>query len=181
MKKFKEGDILYIKSNETLLSYIAPFYRTIQSVVGGHNVIATHGYLDEHNNIGKEDVVLIAESRCKEIRLATINERMRFRKQLESYNLSFNGITFKYENLTIFKKGDFVSTETGAWTFIVKEPLDYGHANIYIGKCFKGLVYANEGWFSRLATPKEKEDLLNLLAKEGLSWDEENLELINEI
>jgi hypothetical protein len=144
-------------------------------------VIATHGYLDEHNDFSKEDVILIPESRCKEIRLATINETTRFIEQLAFHGLSFNKATFKYEKPTKFKKGDFVSTESGSWTFIVKEPLDKGHALVYAGKCFHELAYGKEGWFSRLATPEEKQELLILLAQKGLSWDEENLELVDEI
>ena len=80
-----------------------------------------------------------------------------------------------------FKKGDFVSTSSGSWTFIIKEPINDEHAHVYAG-CSRGeLVDNTEWWFRRLATPKEKEDLLNLLAQKGCSWDEENLELINEI
>lgn len=80
-----------------------------------------------------------------------------------------------------FKKGDFVSTAKGEWTFIVKEPLDDGHASVYAGCAWGQLVNNKVGWFARHATPEEKQKLLNLLAQKGLSWDEENLELINEI
>lgn len=80
-----------------------------------------------------------------------------------------------------FKKGDFVSTAKGEWTFIVKEPLYDGHASVYAGCTGGQLVNNKAGWFARHATPKEKQELLNLLAQKGLSWDEENLELINEI
>lgn len=80
-----------------------------------------------------------------------------------------------------FKKGDFVSTESGSWTFIIKEPIHDGHAFVYAGKTANELVDNTVGWFKRLATLKEKRDLLNLLAQKGYSWDEENLELINEI
>lgn len=80
-----------------------------------------------------------------------------------------------------FKKGDFVSTLSGSWTFIIKEPINDEHAYVYAGCSDGELVENTRGWFRRLATPKEKKDLLNLLAQKGLYWDEENLELINEI
>ena len=74
-----------------------------------------------------------------------------------------------------------MSTESGSWTFIVKELINDECAYVYAG-CGCGKLSNNKaGWFARHATHKEKQELLNLLAQKGLSWDEENLELINEI
>lgn len=80
-----------------------------------------------------------------------------------------------------FKKGDFVSTESGSWTFIIKEPISDKSAHVYAGIGYNSLAHNAKGWFDRLATPEEKQKLLDVLAKHGFSWDEENLELIDEI
>jgi hypothetical protein len=45
----------------------------------------------------------------------------------------------------------------------------------------KEAYFAYRGWFNRLATEEEKARLLLLLQKKGYTWDEESLELIQEL
>lgn len=80
-----------------------------------------------------------------------------------------------------FKKGDIVATQTGGYVMIIKEPLSYDCAKVFAICDVKRAYFGHTGWFSRLATKEEKARLLWLLQKEGYTWDEENLELIQEL
>lgn len=79
-----------------------------------------------------------------------------------------------------YKKGDFVATDSGAWIFIVKEPIADDCAYMYASQCGVCLE-STRGWFSRFATPEERERLLDAIMKQGYSWDEETLELVKEL
>lgn len=80
-----------------------------------------------------------------------------------------------------YKKGDIVATEPGTYVMIVKERLSYNCAEVIIMCDEREAYFANRGWFNRLATEEEKARLLSLLQKKGYTWDEENLELIQEL
>lgn len=81
-----------------------------------------------------------------------------------------------------YKKGDVVATVTGFYVMIIKDQIESNCATVY-AICDTEEVYLNcyRGWFSRLATEEEKDMLFQLLYKEGYSWDEENLQLIQEL
>ena len=81
-----------------------------------------------------------------------------------------------------FKKGDIVANDSGSCVMILKESTNHNNAPIYAG-CDLLDVYTNvsRGWFNRLATKEEKARLFYLLQKKGYTWDEENLELIQEL
>lgn len=81
-----------------------------------------------------------------------------------------------------YKKGDIVSSPTGEWVMIINDRIVYDHARVF-AICNRHTIYIGDyyGWFSRLATEEEKSRLFNFLSKNGYTWDEENLELIQEL
>lgn len=81
-----------------------------------------------------------------------------------------------------YKRGDIVSSLSGEWVMIINDRIMNGHARIFAICNTSELFVGNYcGWFSRLATEEEKSRLFNFLLKEGYSWDEENLQLIQEL
>ena len=80
-----------------------------------------------------------------------------------------------------FKRGDIVATTTGGSVMMIKEPLSYDCAEVFAICDMQEAYDAHRGWFSRLATKEEKARLFYLLQKKGYTWDEENLELIQEL
>lgn len=81
-----------------------------------------------------------------------------------------------------YKKGDIVVTNSGEWVMIIKESTAYDHTKVF-AICSRDSLFVGCycGWFSRLATGKEKTRLFDFLLKKGYTWDEENLELIQEL
>ena len=81
-----------------------------------------------------------------------------------------------------YKKGDIVSSAYGAWVMIIKDRIMNGHARVF-AICDTDTLYVGEyyGWYDRLATEEEKNRLFKFLLKKGYSWDEENLQLIQEL
>ena len=80
-----------------------------------------------------------------------------------------------------YKKGDIVAIDNGTFVMIIKKQFSYDCAEI-IAICDTETVYfCPRGWFDRLATKEEKERLFKLLLDKGISWDEENLQLIQEL
>lgn len=80
-----------------------------------------------------------------------------------------------------YKKGDIVATNSGDYVMIIKKQLSYDCAEI-ITICNKRKAYfCSRGWFNRLATTEEKKLLFRLLLDKGYTWDEEKLELIQEL
>lgn len=81
-----------------------------------------------------------------------------------------------------YKKGDIVATDSGSCVMILKESTNHNNAPIYAGcNLFDVYINVSKGWFNRLATIEEKERLFRLLLEKGYTWDEENLELIQEL
>lgn len=80
-----------------------------------------------------------------------------------------------------YKKGDFVATEPAVYVMIIKEQLSDDCAEVVAMCDEKEAYFAYRGWFNRLATEEEKARLLLLLQKKGYTWDEGNLELIQEL
>lgn len=80
-----------------------------------------------------------------------------------------------------YKKGDIVATNSGNYVMIIEKQLSYNCAEIIIICNTERAYFSSKGWFDRLATTEEKERLFKLLLKEGYTWDEENLELIQEL
>ena len=90
---------------------------------------------------------------------------------------------------TKFKKGDFVVLDE-RWISIYKgrgtsETCISDYCGCWIKNEYynilgvrDGLDYRNVDWSIRLATEEEKQDLLDKLAKKGLMWDAEKLELV---
>lgn len=81
----------------------------------------------------------------------------------------------------MYKKGDFVATHNGDYVMIIKEQLTSNCARIFAICIMNYAYFVSKGWFDRLATKEEKQRLINLLLQRGYTWDEENLQLINEI
>lgn len=81
-----------------------------------------------------------------------------------------------------YKKGDIVSSYLGEWVMIINYCISDDNARVFAicntHNLFVGNYY---GWFHRPATKEEKSRLFNLLLEKGYTWDEENLELINEL
>lgn len=80
-----------------------------------------------------------------------------------------------------YSRGDFVATEPAVYVMIIREQLSYDCAEVVAMCDEKEAYFAHRGWFNRLATEEEKARLLLLLQKKGYTWDEENLELIQEL
>lgn len=80
-----------------------------------------------------------------------------------------------------YRRGDIVATDPGAYVMIVKEQLSYNCAEVIVMCDEKEAYFYHRGWFNRLATKEEKERLFYFLQKKGYTWDEENLELIQEL
>ena len=80
-----------------------------------------------------------------------------------------------------YRRGDIVATRFGDYVMIIKEQLSYNCAEVIAMCDEKKAYFAHRGWFNRLATEEEKTRLLLLLQKKGYTWDEENLELIQEL
>lgn len=80
-----------------------------------------------------------------------------------------------------FKKGDIVATNSGSFVMIIKKQLSYDCAEVIVVCDMEGVYLCSKGWFNRLATTEEKERLFRLLLEKGYTWDEENLELIQEL
>lgn len=80
-----------------------------------------------------------------------------------------------------YKKGDIVATDSGKYVMIIKKQLSYDCAEIIVICNTEEVFFNSKGWFTRLATTKEKERLCRLLLEEGYTWDEENLKLIQEL
>ena len=80
-----------------------------------------------------------------------------------------------------YRRGDIVATHSGGYVMIVKEPRSYDCAKIFAICDMREAYITQEGWFSRLATKEEKARLFYLLQKKGYTWDEETLELIQEL
>lgn len=81
----------------------------------------------------------------------------------------------------MYKKGDFVATNSGNYIMIIEEQISFDCAKVFVISDNNRIYFANKGWFSRLAAEEEKRRLINLLLQNGYTWDEENLQLINEI
>ena len=80
-----------------------------------------------------------------------------------------------------YKRGDIVATSPGGYVMIIKEQLSYDCAEVFAICDTEKAYFYHRGWFSRLATKEEKARLFWLLSKQGYTWDEENLELIQEL
>ena len=80
-----------------------------------------------------------------------------------------------------YKRGDFVATHSGFYVMIIKEPTNSDNSIIYVGCDLTSIFFTQRGWFSRRATKEEKSRLIWLLSKKGYTWDEENLELTQEL
>lgn len=80
-----------------------------------------------------------------------------------------------------YRKGDIVATRSGDYVMIIKEQLSYDCAEVIAMCDRKEAYFYYRGWFSRLATKEEKARLFWLLQKKGYTWDEVNLELIQEL
>lgn len=80
-----------------------------------------------------------------------------------------------------YRRGDIVATHSGGYVMIIKEPLSYDCAEVIVMCDEKESYFTHRGWFNRLATEEEKELLFLLLQKKGYTWDEENLELTQEL
>ena len=65
---------------------------------------------------------------------------------------------------------------------IINYRIFYDQAKVF-AICNRHTLYVGNyyGRFSRLATEEEKSRLFNFLLKKGYIWDEENLELIQEL
>lgn len=81
----------------------------------------------------------------------------------------------------MYKKGDFVATNSGDYVMIIKEQISFDCAYIFAICSSNYVSFGGKGWFDRLATEEEKRRLINLLLQKGYTWDEESLQLINEI
>ena len=81
----------------------------------------------------------------------------------------------------MYKKGDFVATDSGTYVMIIEEQISFDCAKVFVISTYNYIFFPNKGWFNRLATEEEKRRLINLLLQNGYTWDEENLQLINEI
>lgn len=81
----------------------------------------------------------------------------------------------------MYKKGDFVATDSGEYVMIIEEQISFDCATIFVICTKDNLYFVSKGWFNRLATEEEKQRMINLLLQAGYTWDEENLQLINEI
>ena len=81
----------------------------------------------------------------------------------------------------MYKKGDFVDTNRGTYVMIIEEQISYDCAKVFVICNNNYIFFPNKGWFDRLATEEEKQRMTNLLLQNGYTWDEENLQLINEI
>ena len=81
----------------------------------------------------------------------------------------------------MYKKGDFVATNSGDYVMIIEEQISFDCAKVFVISTYNHIYFVNKGWFNRLATEEEKRRLINLLLQKGYTWDEENLQLINEI
>lgn len=81
----------------------------------------------------------------------------------------------------MYKKGDFVATDTGKYVMILEEQISFDCGKVFVIHSDDYIYFPSKGWFSRLATEEEKRRLINLLLQNGYTWDEENLQLINEI
>lgn len=81
----------------------------------------------------------------------------------------------------MYKKGDFVATDNGAYVMIIEEQISFDCAKVFVICTYSQIFFVNKGWFNRLATEGEKRRLINLLLQRGYTWDEETLQLINEI
>lgn len=81
----------------------------------------------------------------------------------------------------MYKKGDFVATNRGDFVMIIKEQISFDCATVFVICTKNNLYFASKGWFNRLATEEEKQRMINLLLQAGYTWDEETLQLINEI
>lgn len=80
-----------------------------------------------------------------------------------------------------YRRGDIVATRFGDYVMIIKEQLSYNCAEVIAMCDEKKAYFTHRGWFNRLATKEEKARLFWLLQKKGYTWDEENLELIQEL
>lgn len=80
-----------------------------------------------------------------------------------------------------YRRGDIVATNTGGYVMIIKEPLSYDCAEVFAICDMEKAHVTRRGWFNRLATKEEKARLFYFLQKKGYTWDEENLELIQEL
>lgn len=80
-----------------------------------------------------------------------------------------------------YKKGDIVVTNSGSYVMIIKEQLSYDCAEIITICDTKEAYFCSKGYFNRLATTEEKERLFRLLLYKGYTWDEEKIELIQEL
>lgn len=80
-----------------------------------------------------------------------------------------------------YRRGDIVATHSGGYVMIIKELLSYDCADVFAICDMTEAHVTQRGWFSRLATKEEKARLCYLLQKKGYTWDEENLELIQEL
>lgn len=81
----------------------------------------------------------------------------------------------------MYKKGDFVATDSGRYVMILEEQISFDCAKVFVIHSDDNIYFPSKGWFNRLATEEEKRRLINLLLQHGYTWDEENLQLINEI
>ena len=83
---------------------------------------------------------------------------------------------------TKFKRGDvLINPNAKPAIFAIFGEYGDGHSKRYFDCLFNSRHYGNTNWISsqlRKATEEEKQVLLDMLAKDGLMWDAEKLELV---